>query len=97
MSNQLQRKLLELAGDSATITRSHASEWNSTTFEGQRLNLTLQFANREHALNFMDSVEVQGENLIPLMGHTLCELKVAGTDDTGTHLSVCLAALTLKD
>lgn len=98
MSNQLQRKLLELAGDSATILKTHQSEWKATTFEGVRHKITMQFTNADHANAFMSSVGWHGEDLIPLTdGTKLCELTI--NDDViidAGHVTIVVEALTLK-
>lgn len=100
MSNQLQRKLLELAGDSASITKASSKDWSSISFEGQKHALTFLFTNMQHGHAFIESVTAEGENLVTLTDRTmLCDLSVTEFDSIVpvNHLTVTVEALTLKD
>lgn len=100
MSNQLQRKLLELAGDSATITKASSKDWSSITFKGQKHTLTFLFTNAGHGRNFIDSIDNESEDLVTLTdGTMLCDLSVTDDDEIVpvNHLTVTVEALTLND
>ena len=99
MSNQLQRLLLERAGDTATISSSTKAEWASATFNGHRHQVCLMFTDKEHARLFVEWVDDDSKNDINLIGCLLAEMMVVEEDEIEPlgHSFITVEALTLNN
>ena len=96
--NQVQRLLLERAGDTASVSHAVSVPWTSVTFSGEKHQVTMLFTDTEHARLFIDWVDDDSKVDINLIGFALADLCVVEEDEIETlgHVYVTVTALTLN-